>query len=149
MDVKARIKYFYEVVVSENITEKYAEYIHEDCVARSGAEITPMGLSGMIEHSIAVRNTYPDMKMTVINSFSDNEYVICEFIMEGTHVGEWLGMKPTNRKLKFTGINIDKVIDGKIAEHSGAMNTFETLFGNSIIKPPWPEHRPRRRSTQP
>ena len=63
------------------------------------------------------------------------DYIISEFIAEGTHKGEWLGMKPTGKKLTFTGVDIDKVIDGKIVEHSGATNTFETLFEEKIIKP--------------
>lgn len=62
-------------------------------------------------------------------------YVISEFIMEGTHKGEWLGMKPTNKKLTFTGVDIDKIVDGKIVEHGGAVNTFDTLFEEKIIKP--------------
>ena len=35
---------------------------------------------------------------------------------------------PSHKKLIFFGVNIDKVVDGKIVEHSGAVNTFETLF---------------------
>ncbi len=55
--------------------------------------------------------------------------------MEGTHKGEWLGRKPTNKRLVFTGADIDKVFDGKIVEHGGAVNTFETLFREGLIKP--------------
>ena len=53
--------------------------------------------------------------------------------MEGTHKGEWLGMKPTNKRLVFTGIIVDKVVDGRIVEHGGAVNTFETLFEAGMI----------------
>lgn len=34
-----------------------------------------------------------------------------------------------------SGIDIDKVIAGKIVEHSGATNTFETFFEQHLIKP--------------
>lgn len=30
---------------------------------------------------------------------------------------------------------IDKVVDGKITEHGGAVNTFDTLFAEKIIGP--------------
>lgn len=43
--------------------------------------------------------------------------------------------KPTNKKLVFTGVDVDKVTDGKIVEHGGAVNTFETLFQESLIMP--------------
>lgn len=61
--------------------------------------------------------------------------MIFEFIMEGTHEGEWIGIKPTYKKLSFTGVDIDKVIDGKIIKHGGAVNTFDTLFEHHLIKP--------------
>ena len=90
---------------------------------------------GMRDHLIAVKNTYPDYSMKIIRQYCEGDYVISEFIMEGTHKGEWLGMKPTNKKLAFTGVDIDKVTDGKIVEHGGAVNTFETLFREGLIRP--------------
>ena len=37
--------------------------------------------------------------------------------------------------LEITGVDIDKIIDGKIVEHGGAANTFETFFEHHLIKP--------------
>ena len=71
----------------------------------------------------------------IIKQYSDGDYVISEFIMQGTHEGEWIGIKPTHKTLLFTGVDIDKVVDGKIVEHGGAVNTFETLFEEHLIKP--------------
>ncbi len=131
MDNKARVKYFFEnVSVSD-----FAEYISVDCAVRAGEKVIPVGIDGMKQHFTAVRTTYPDLKMTVTRQYCDGDYVISEFIAEGTHEGEWLGMKPTGKKLTFLGVNVNKVIDGKITEHSGSMNTFETLFEAEIIKP--------------
>jgi predicted ester cyclase len=89
----------------------------------------------MKQHMIEVRKTYPDLKMIIIRQYTDGDTVISEFIMEGTHLGEWLGMKPTGKKLRMTGVDIDRLIDGKIVEHGGAVNTFEALFEEGIIKP--------------
>jgi hypothetical protein len=43
-------------------------------------------------------------------------------------------MKPTEKNM-HTGVNINKFIDGKIIEHSGAPNTFDALFEAGIICP--------------
>lgn len=131
MDNKARVKYFFENV---NMDE-FSEYVSSDCAVRVGENIIPVGIDGMKQHFLAVRTTYPDLKMTVTRQFCDGDYVITEFLAEGTHKGEWLGMKPTDKKLSFAGVNVNKVINGKIIEHSGSMNTFETLFEAGIIKP--------------
>ena len=135
MDNKERVKYFYEVVTSNHFIDEVSEYISEDCTVRVGEESFPSGIDGMKQHLIDVRKTYPDLKMKIIRQYCDGDYVISEFIAECTHKGEWLGMKPSGKQLTFTGVDIDKVIDGKIVEHGGAMNTFEALFAEGIIKP--------------
>lgn len=132
---KEKIKYFCEVVTSNGLINEVENYVSTNCTTRVGEKSYYVGIEGMKEHITAVRQTYPDLKMTVIRQYSDGDYIISEFIAEGTHKGEWLGMKPTGKKLTFTGVDVDKVIDGKIVEHSGAMNTFETLFEEEIIKP--------------
>ena len=135
MDNVEKIKHFYECVTSNNLIDELSEYIADNCTVRIGDRIIPVGIEGMKQHMIEVRKTYPDLKMTIIRQYTDGDTVISEFIMEGTHLGEWMGMKPTGKKLRMTGVDIDKLIDGKIVEHGGAVNTFEALFEEGIIKP--------------
>lgn len=128
-----RIKYFYETIISENQIERMAEFISLECCVKMGEKLIPVGIDGMKEHIKATKQTYPDYRMKIIKQFCDGDYVISEFIMEGTHKGEWIGIKPTGKRLVFTGVDIDKVIDGLIVEHGGAVNTFETLFEAGMI----------------
>ncbi|WP_330383852.1 hypothetical protein [Anaerotignum propionicum] len=44
-------------------------------------------------------------------------------------------MRPSGKSVSIFGVNIDKVIDGKIVEHGGAANTFDALFEAGIIQP--------------
>lgn len=127
-----RIKYFYETIISENQIERMAEFVSLECCVKMGEKLIPVGIEGMKEHIQATKQTYPDYRMKIAKQFCDGDYVISEFIMEGTHKGEWIGIKPTGKRLVFTGINIDKVTDGLIVEHGGAVNTFETLFEAGI-----------------
>ena len=129
-----RIKYFYETVISEYQIERMAEFISLECCVKMGEKLIPVGIDGMKEHIKATKQTYPDYRMKIIKQFCDGDYVISEFIMEGTHKGEWIGIKPTGKRLVFTGVDIDKVIDGLIVEHGGAVNTFETLFEAGMIR---------------
>lgn len=135
MNNKEIVKYFYEVVVSKNLIEEVDNFISANCVVRVGDKSIPVGVEGMKQHLIDVKKTYPDYTMKIIRQYCDGDYVISEFVMEGTHKGEWMGMKPTNKKLSFTGVDIDRVTAGKITEHGGAVNTFDTLFAEGIIKP--------------
>ena len=129
-----RIKYFYETIVSENQIERMAEFVSPECCVKIGEKQIPADIDGMKEHIKATKQTYPDYRMKILKQFCDGDYVISEFIMEGTHEGEWIGIKPTGKRLVFTGVNIDKVADGLIVEHGGAVNTFETLFEAGVIR---------------
>ena len=135
MEKKDIVKYFYETIVSENLLEELPQFIAEDCVVKVGEQIIPVGIDGMKQHLVDVKKTYPDYTMKILKQYADGDYVIYEFIMEGTHEGEWIGIKPTHKRLSFTGVDIDKVVDGKIAEHGGAVNTFDTLYEENLIKP--------------
>jgi hypothetical protein len=61
-----------------------------------------------------LRKTYSDLKIRIIRQHLDNDFVISEIITEGTHLGVWLGIKPSGKNLVFTGVNIDRVIDNKV-----------------------------------
>ncbi len=52
----------------------------------------------------------------------------------GTHRGEWLGIKPTGTAVAFTGVNIDRVVGGRIVEHGGAANMLGPLLEIGAIK---------------
>ena len=135
MDNKEIVKYFYEVIVSENQLDELSKYISENCMQKTGEKEIFMGIDGMRQHLLALKNTYPDYTMKIIRQYVADDYVISEFIMRGTHEGEFIGITPTNKVLEITGVDIDKVVDGKIVEHGGAANTFETFFEHHLIQP--------------
>jgi len=95
MEKKDIVKYFYETIVSENLLEELPQFIAEDCVVKVGEQIIPVGIDGMKQHLVDVKKTYPDYTMKILKQYADGDYVISEFIMEGTHEGEWIGIKPT------------------------------------------------------
>lgn len=135
MDNKEIVKYFYEVIVSDNLLQELPSFISEHCVLNVGDKNVSLGLDGMKQHLMAVKKTYPDYTMRITRQIAYGDYVVSEFIMEGTHEGEWIGIKPTHKRLSFTGVDIDKVVNGKIVEHGGSVNTFETLLEQGLIKP--------------
>ena len=108
MNKKEIVKHFYEVIVSNNLLEELYKYVSEDCVLISGDRKIPLGLEGMKEHLVAVKQTYPDYTMRILRQYEDDDYIISEFVMEGTHEGEWIGIKPTHKRLSFTGVDLIK-----------------------------------------
>lgn len=113
MEKKDIVKYFYETIVSENLLEELPQFIAEDCVVKVGEQIIPVGIDGMKQHLVDVKKTYPDYTMKILKQYADGDYVISEFIMEGTHEGEWIGIKPTHKRLSFTALTLTRWWMGK------------------------------------
>lgn len=134
MDNKELVRYFYETVVSQHRLEELPCIVAGDCRLRAGEKTFPMGPAEMAEHLTAVRQTYPDYTMHILRQHIAGEYVISELVMEGTHLGEFCGIPPSGKRLTFTGVDVDRVINGRIVEHGGAVNTFETLIANRLIQ---------------
>jgi len=118
---KELVKHYYEVIVSSNMLDELPNYLREDDVQE------------MCKHLLAIRNTYPDFSIHITRQFEDGEYIISEFVMKGTHKGEFLGIKPTYKIVEIVGVNIDRVKNGLIIEHKGAANTLEAFIEKGII----------------
>ena len=123
------------MVVSNNLLDELPQYVAEDCTVTAGENKAYIGIDGMRQHLVAVRETYPDYAMKIIRQYEDGDTVVSEFIMRGTHSGGFLGITPTNKVIEITGVDIDKVVDGKIVEHGGAANTFDAFWEHGLIKP--------------
>lgn len=135
MDEKEIVRIFYEDIVTNNKLDEVSKYVADQSIVRVGEQVYPLGVQGMKEHLKATKDTYPDYTMRIIRQYQEGNTVISEFIMTGTHVGVFLGIKPTNKVITISGVDIDTVIDGKIVEHGGACNTFDAFWDNHLIEP--------------
>jgi predicted ester cyclase len=107
------------------IDEKYVE-IYE------GARYE-IGIKGAIDHILGVRRVFPDLKLTIENQISEDDWVVTVYSVTGTFTDEWFNMKPTGKPITFTGVNVDRLKNDKIIEHGGAANLFEPLFKAGVI----------------
>jgi len=64
-----------------------------------------------------VRRAFPDYHGTNEIQIAEGDMVANHFVFYGTHRGEFMGIAPTGREVRFTGLTIDRVVDGKIIEN--------------------------------
>jgi predicted ester cyclase len=64
-----------------------------------------------------VRRAFPDYHGTNEIQIAEGDMVANRFVFYGTHQGEFMGIAPTGREVRFTGLVIDRVVDGKIVEN--------------------------------
>jgi predicted ester cyclase len=131
---KLLVRRYYQEVVNTGDVSQLADFISPDFVEVHNNTPHPVGLEGAKQHMLGVRQTYPDLHLTVEQQIAEGEWVVTRVTARGTHEGVWLGMRPTGAKLEMTAVNIDRVVDGRIVEHGGAANLLEPFLEIGAIR---------------
>ncbi len=82
---------------------------------------------------LGVRQTFPDLQLTVDRQIAEGDWVVTCVTARGTHVGAWIGIAPTGRRVEITAVNVDRVVGGHIVEHGGAANMLEALLSIGAV----------------
>jgi predicted ester cyclase len=133
-DNKNLVRRYYEEVGNTGNIDRIEEFISEDYTEVFNGIKHQVGIEGAKAHIIGVRQTYPDLHITIERQIAEDEWVVSCITARGTHLGTWLGMKPTGKKVTITGVNVDRVVEGLIVEHGGAANMLEALLEIGTIK---------------
>jgi steroid delta-isomerase-like uncharacterized protein len=62
------------------------------------------------------RTAFPDLRITIEEQIADDQGVATRWSAKGTQEGELMGMPATGKQATVTGITIDRIVDGRIAE---------------------------------
>jgi len=132
---KQLVRRFIEEIVNTGNVGPMGEYVSADCVETDGKVRIVSGIEGMQRHVLGVRATYADLRLTVERQIAEGEWVVTQVTARGTHAGEWLGIAPTGRPVIITGVNVDRVVAGRIVEHGGATNLLDALLEIDAVRP--------------
>jgi predicted ester cyclase len=81
-------------------------------------ELMAPGIAQEFKEGVAeVRRAFPDYHGTNEIQIAEGDMVANRFVFYGTHRAEFMGIAPTGREVRFTGLAIDRVVDGKIVEN--------------------------------
>jgi predicted ester cyclase len=133
-DNKALVRRYYEEVVNTGAVDEVRRFVSPDYVEVYQNVRYPTGIQGASDHVRGVRETYPDLRLTVERQIAEGDWVVTVVTMRGTHRGAWLGMKPTGRVIEASAVNVDRVVGGRIVEHGGAANLLDPLLSAGAIR---------------
>ena len=131
---KELVRRYIEEVVNTGRVAEIGSFVSPDYVELHENVRHEVGLEGAKEHILGVRQTYPDLHLVVEHQIAEGDWVVTRVTMRGTHRGEWLGMEPTGKAVEMTGVNVDRVVGGRIVEHGGAANLLEPLLRIGAIE---------------
>ena len=98
------------------VSNRVAEAI---CKGDLGAfdELMAPELAERFKQNIAeIRRAFPDYAGANVDQISEGDRVANRFVFLGTHLGEFMGVTPTGRRVEFVGNSIDRIVDGRIVE---------------------------------
>ena len=125
---KLVVRRYIEEIANTGNVDRIAEFISPDYVEIYRGTRHPIGIDGAKRHVLGVRQTYSDLHIFVDQQIAEGDWVVTQVTAKGTHVGVWLGIRPTGKTVEITAINLDRVAGGRIVEHTGAANLLEPLL---------------------
>lgn len=123
-NVKEPLLRLYYEVINQGRLEVLDEIYHPSYVNH----VAPFGLSndlsGLKELFKLFISAFPDQKIEVDEIYTFGDRVISKWILRATHKGVFLGIEPTDKRVTLTGVDIERINNGKILEHWGVEDVY-------------------------
>jgi predicted ester cyclase len=132
-------------VFNERDDAAEADVRTQDYVAHAPASLEPTPLdseawtrflSGFVE-------AFPDLHLTVEDAVGEGDLVAQRVHFAGTHTGEFQGLPPTHRRVTFSGLELNRLVDGQVAEHWVQLDSLSLLQQLGLVVVPGPRLLPR------
>jgi len=97
------------------------EIFSPDCITHqlhSGSALTsaPRDPETVKIHVSEWLKAFPDLHFSIEQIFAQADRVVSQLLMQGTHSGPWLGIKPANKQVSIRMITIHRIVAGMIVE---------------------------------
>lgn len=118
-DNKALIRRYFEEVRNLRHGGVASEIFAPDVVVHvdtpAGSEAI-RGVSAIRQTLTAYLRAFPDLRFTIEDQLAEGDRVATRWQARGTHQGELMGVAATSKSVAFGGIDVYRVVGGKIAE---------------------------------
>ena len=94
-------------VANEILSAEFVDHLtHED----------ERGLEELKHYVSIYRTAFPDIQDTVEDIVAEGDKVVVRWTSGGTHQGEFMGVAPTGRHVRFSGMRLFRIAEKKIVE---------------------------------
>lgn len=135
-DPKQHVRRAVEEIWNRGNYAMLSDFVADDIVIHAPGEDI-LGPDGIRQFYGALRRAFPDLHFTIEDLLVDGDRVATRWTATGTHEGEFQGIAPTGQSIRLTGIDIDRLVDGKVVECWPEANELGLLQQLGVI--PMPE----------
>jgi predicted ester cyclase len=92
------------------------------------------GLDDLAAQLNEILTALPDLRVTADFMVAEEDKVVIYLTMTGTNSGPFGNIPPTNKPVKFNGVDIVRVKDGKASERWGLTDDFTMMTQMGLIE---------------
>ena len=132
-DNKAIVRRYQDIYNSNNL-DALSEVVAEDVLTPKIMPGMKAGLEGAKQVHATTLIGMPDWHTTLDDLIAEGDKVVARITMTGTHTGDFWGIPATGTRVKFTGIYVVRIANGKIVEHWGEEDGVSLLHQLGVLK---------------
>ncbi|PKX91233.1 ester cyclase [Aspergillus novofumigatus IBT 16806] len=112
------------------------EVVSESAVFHVPFSDTPLkGLSGYMQILATMRSAFPDIQWTLDDTVIEDDRVVAQFTLRGSHEGQFFGVPASGKKIQAQAMNIYRFTDGMIVEETGLPDLFGIMLQIGAVNP--------------
>lgn len=130
---KAIVRGYMNEVVNKGNLAAFDGYFSPDVVMNNSKDLKRQ-LAGIQ----SLRSAFRDFQLVIEDQIAEGDKVVTRVTFQGTHRGEYRGVAPTGKQVRYSGIAIDRIVDGKVVEMWHVADTLSLLQQIGAMPSPQP-----------
>jgi steroid delta-isomerase-like uncharacterized protein len=132
-DLRDLRRRFDEQVINARNVSAIPTWFADDFVDHVEIPGMPPGVDGVVARHQMLFAAMPDIHIEIHTVIVEGDTTAARFTITGTDTGGFMGMPPTGKAVKVTGMDFMRFRDDLIIEHWGEMDMFGLLQQLGII----------------
>jgi steroid delta-isomerase-like uncharacterized protein len=126
---------FYDEVLNSHNVSGLKSFVMTDFIDHNPSPgYTGKGLDDLAAQLNEILTAIPDLRVTIDLILAEEDKVVTYLTMTGTNSGPFGNIPPTDKPVKFNGIDIVRIKDGKAAERWGLTDDFSMMTQMGLIE---------------
>ena len=113
---KALVRRYLEEFVDQSNFNLSDEMFAPNFVRYDAAPDQVSGIEDLKHFFAMLHSGFPGFQSTIEDLFGEGEKVVLRFTFRGTHQGEFMGIAPTGKQVRMSGIDIVRIAEAKMVE---------------------------------